>query len=97
MDEAFVIRALGALAHSTRLRAYAHVAAAGGSGATPTEIARALGVGKTLLTSHLASLVASGLLERTDHGRTATLRASQCVTLGLLERLKEILVVADND
>ena len=92
MDEAFVIRALSALAHPTRLRAYAHVASES-EGVTPSQIAVALNVGKTLLTGHLASLVAAGLLDRTDHGRTATLRANRHVAAELLGRLGEVLVV----
>ena len=61
MDEADVVRALGALAQETRLRIFRMLVVAGPRGMQPGQMAEALGTSPTALSFHLKELVNAGL------------------------------------
>lgn len=76
MEEADVIKALGALAQETRLRVYRLLVVAGPQGLTPGQMAESLGASPTALSFHLKELIHSGLIEVERDGRNLIYRAS---------------------
>lgn len=84
MDEADVIRALGALAQETRLRIFRMLVVAGPQGVMPGQMAEALGSSPTALSFHLKELVHAGLASSERDGRHLIYRASIPQMNGLL-------------
>lgn len=84
MDEADVIRALGALAQETRLRIFRMLVVAGPKGVLPGQMAEALGSSPTALSFHLKELVHAGLASSERDGRHLIYRASIPQMNGLL-------------
>ncbi|WP_137917493.1 metalloregulator ArsR/SmtB family transcription factor [Hydrogenophaga sp. 2FB] len=84
MDEAEVIRALGALAQETRLRIFRMLVVAGPQGVLPGQMAEALGSSPTALSFHLKELVYAGLASSKRDGRHLIYRASIPQMNGLL-------------
>lgn len=84
MDEADVIRALGALAQETRLRIFRMLVVAGPRGVLPGQMAEALGSSPTALSFHLKELVHAGLASSERDGRHLIYRASFAQMTGLL-------------
>ena len=76
MDEAQVIRALGALAQETRLRLFRLLVVAGPQGLTPGSMAETLGASGTVLSFHLKELHAAGLVQVQRQGRHQIYRAA---------------------
>jgi DNA-binding transcriptional ArsR family regulator len=69
MEEKNVIKALAALAQPTRLRVFRWLVVTGRQGATPGDIAAALGLPAATLSFHLKELLNAGLLHQERHGR----------------------------
>lgn len=84
MDEADVVRALGALAQETRLRIFRMLVVAGPKGVLPGQMAEALGSSPTALSFHLKELVHAGLASSERDGRHLIYRASFAQMNGLL-------------
>lgn len=84
MDEADVVRALGALAQETRLRIFRMLVVAGPKGVLPGQMAEALGSSSTALSFHLKELVHAGLASSERDGRHLIYRASFAQMNGLL-------------
>ena len=84
MDEADVVRALGALAQETRLRIFRMLVVAGPKGVLPGQMAEALGSSPTALSFHLKELVHAGLASSERDGRHLIYRASIPQMNGLL-------------
>ncbi|GAB3359531.1 metalloregulator ArsR/SmtB family transcription factor [Giesbergeria sinuosa] len=76
MDEAQVVRALGALAQETRLRLFRLLVVAGPQGLTPSSMAECLGASATVLSFHLKELHAAGLVQVQRQGRHQIYRAA---------------------
>ena len=84
MDEADVIRALGALAQETRLRIFRMLVVAGPKGVLPGQMAEELGTSPTAISFHLKELVHAGLASSERDGRHLIYRASIPQMNGLL-------------
>ncbi|WP_439608462.1 ArsR/SmtB family transcription factor [Hydrogenophaga sp.] len=84
MNEADVVRALGALAQETRLRIFRMLVVAGPKGVLPGQMAEALGSSPTALSFHLKELVHAGLASSERDGRHLIYRASFAQMNGLL-------------
>lgn len=84
MDEADVVRALGALAQETRLRIFRMLVVAGPKGVLPGQMAEALGSSPTALSFHLKELVHAGLASSERDGRHLIYRAHFAQMNGLL-------------
>lgn len=84
MDEAEVIRALGALAQETRLRIFRMLVVAGPKGVLPGQMAEELGTSPTTISFHLKELVHAGLASSERDGRHLIYRASIPQMNGLL-------------
>lgn len=69
MDEITAVRALSALAHAHRLAIFRTLIAAGPSGLTAGEVARAVGIGATTLSFHMKELDRAGLTRSWRVGR----------------------------
>lgn len=76
LDEASVVKALGALAQAQRLRAFRALVVAGPDGLTPGSMAEQLGVAPSALSFHLKELANSGLVSSEARGRNLIYRAS---------------------
>ena len=76
MEEAGVIKALGALAQETRLRIFRLLVVAGPEGLNPGHMAEELGIASTALSFHLKELSHSGLIASEREGRNLFYRAS---------------------
>lgn len=76
MEEAEVIKALGALAQETRLRIFRLLVVAGPEGLNPGHMAEELGIASTALSFHLKELSHSGLIASEREGRNLFYRAS---------------------
>lgn len=75
MNEADVIRALGALAQDTRLRIFRMLVVAGPAGLLPGHMAEVLGTPPNALSFHLKELVQAGLASSERDGRHLIYRA----------------------
>lgn len=75
MDEAQVVKALGALAQETRLRIFRLLVVAGPEGLTPGYMSDELGASPTALSFHLKELCHSGLIDVERDGRNLIYRA----------------------
>jgi ArsR family transcriptional regulator, arsenate/arsenite/antimonite-responsive transcriptional repressor len=75
MEEAHIIKALGALAQETRLRIFRLLVVAGPEGLTPGHMCEELGASPTALSFHLKELSHSGLIDVERDGRNLIYRA----------------------
>lgn len=89
MNEAQVISALGALAHTQRLRVFRALVVAGLEGLTPSVLADQLGVARNALSFHLKELAHAGLVSVEQQGRNLIYRADFVRMNGLLGYLTE--------
>ncbi len=89
VDEAGVVRALGALAQPQRLRAFRALVVAGPEGLTPGVIAQQLGVAPSALSFHLKELSHAGLIDCEPRGRFLIYRARFARMNALLGYLTE--------
>lgn len=89
VDEAGVVRALGALAQPQRLRAFRALVVAGPEGLTPGVIAQQLGVAPSALSFHLKELSHAGLIDCEPRGRFLVYRARFARMNALLGYLTE--------
>ena len=76
MEEADIVRALGALAQPLRLQVFRALVVVGEAGLTPGAIQEALGVPAPTLSFHLKELVASGLVTQERASRNLIYRAA---------------------
>ena len=76
MEDDDVVRALGALAHPQRLRAFRALVVAGADGLTPGALVALLGLPGNALSFHLKELAAAGLVSATRDGRHLIYRAA---------------------
>lgn len=76
MKEEDVIRSLGALAQSARLRAFRELVVAGPAGLTPTTLAERLQLPAPTLSFHLKELTRAQLVTQERDGRNLIYRAS---------------------
>ena len=76
MEEADVVRALGALASGVRLRVFRLLVVGGRSGLTPGAIAEQFGLVAPSLSFHLKELVHAGLVTQARDGRHLIYRAA---------------------
>lgn len=93
MDESGAIAALRALAQPTRLRIMTLLARTPG-GMTAGEIATALGVRQNTLSSHIAILARSGLVEGRRTGRTIVYQSDTLRVRQVLEHLRATIGTA---
>lgn len=69
METTSAVLALAALAHETRLQAFRLLIEAGPEGLPATQIARRLGIQKSLMSTHLNTLLRAGLTTVERNGR----------------------------
>lgn len=89
MNESQAISALGALAHTQRLRVFRALVVAGPPGLTPSILADELGVARNTLSFHLKELSHAGLVSVEQQGRNLIYRADFSRMNGLLGYLTE--------
>ena len=76
MEEQDVVRSLGALAQSARLRVFRALVVHGPQGLTPGALADSLGVPASTLSFHLKELMHAGLISQQRDSRNLIYRAS---------------------
>lgn len=74
MTDTEAVQALAALAQESRLRAFRLLVVTGPQGATPSQIAEALGISPTSLSFHLKELTHAGLITQERDGRNLIYR-----------------------
>lgn len=89
MNEAQIISALSALAHTQRLRTYRALVVAGPEGLTPSVLAEQLDVARNTLSFHLKELAHAGLVTTEQQGRNLIYRADFAQMNGLLGYMTE--------
>ena len=89
MNEAQAVSALGALAHTQRLRIFRALVVAGPEGLTPSTMAEQLEVARNALSFHLKELAHAGLVTIEQQGRNLIYRADFTQMNGLLGYLTE--------
>ena len=89
MNEDQTVSALGALAHTQRLRVFRALVVAGPDGLTPSVLADQLGVARNALSFHLKELAHAGLVSIEQQGRNLIYRADFAQMNGLLGYLTE--------
>jgi DNA-binding transcriptional ArsR family regulator len=87
MNEAKVVKALGALAQETRLKLFRLLVVAGPGGLTPGHMAETLAVSSTALSFHLKELSHAGMVSTQREGRHIIYRADFLVMNDLLSFL----------
>ncbi len=75
MNDPDVVKALASLAQESRLKVFRLLVVAGPQGATPGQMAEALGIGPTSLSFHLKELAYAGLVTQERAGRNLIYRA----------------------
>lgn len=75
MNEDQAVTALGALAHTQRLRIFRALVVAGPAGLTPSVLAERFGVARNALSFHLKELAHGGLVSVEPQGRNLIYRA----------------------
>jgi ArsR family transcriptional regulator len=75
MKETDVIKALTALAQSSRLRIFRTLVVTGSAGLTPSELSQQLDVSGATLSFHLKELMNAALISQTRNGRNLIYRA----------------------
>ena len=89
MNETQAISALGALAHTQRLRVFRALVVAGTQGLTPSVLADQLEVARNALSFHLKELAHAGLVSIEQEGRNLIYRADFAQMNSLLGYLTE--------
>jgi ArsR family transcriptional regulator len=89
MNEDQAVSALGALAHTQRLRVFRALVVTGPAGLTPSVLADHLGVARNALSFHLKELAHAGLVTVEQQGRNLIYRADFTHMNGLLGYLTE--------
>jgi DNA-binding transcriptional ArsR family regulator len=89
MEEQDVIKALAALAQSSRLQVFRALVVAGPAGMTPGTMAEGLGVPAATLSFHLKELMHAGLVTQERSGRNLIYRAAFDRMNGLLSYLTD--------
>lgn len=89
MNEDQIVLALGALAHTQRLRVFRALVVAGLGGLTPSVLADQLDVARNTLSFHLKELSHAGLVTIEQQGRNLIYRADFSRMNGLLGYLTE--------
>ena len=89
MEEADVIKSLGALAQPLRLQVFRALVVVGDAGLTPGAIQAALGVAPATLSFHLKELVNAGLVTQERASRNLIYRAAYGRMNALLGYLTE--------
>ncbi|CUI83537.1 Uncharacterized protein conserved in archaea [Achromobacter xylosoxidans] len=89
MNEDQTVLALGALAHTQRLRVFRALVVAGLGGLTPSVLADQLDVARNTLSFHLKELSHAGLVTIEQQGRNLIYRADFSRMTGLLGYLTE--------
>jgi DNA-binding transcriptional ArsR family regulator len=89
MDISTTIKALGALAQDSRLKAFRLLVRSGSDGLAAGEIARRLDIPHNTLSSHLAILVNAGLVDSHRQSRSIIYRVDFDGTRALLSFLME--------
>lgn len=89
MNEDQTVLALGALAHTQRLRVFRALVVAGLGGLTPSVLADQLDVARNTLSFHLKELSHAGLVSIEQQGRNLIYRADFSRMNGLLGYLTE--------
>jgi DNA-binding transcriptional ArsR family regulator len=89
METASAIDALSALAQESRLQVFRLLVQAGPNGLPAGEIARAVGIPPNTLSSHLAILTQSGLVQMRRSGRSRIYAAQYDTVRSLLAFLME--------
>jgi DNA-binding transcriptional ArsR family regulator len=75
MESVVVVKALAALAQSSRLEIFRSLVVAGGTGLTPSVLAESLGIAPNTLSFHLKELVHADLVSQERIGRNLIYRA----------------------
>lgn len=89
MDENHVVRALAALAHPARLKAFRALVVSGPHGLTPGVMHEGLGIPATTLSFHLKELASAGLVTQERASRNLVYRAAYDRMHALLGYLTE--------
>ena len=89
MNEDQTVSALGALAHTQRLRVFRALVVAGPDGLTPSVLADQLDVARNSLSFHLKELAHAGLVTIEQQGRNLIYRAAYQAMNALLAYLTE--------
>ena len=89
MDAPQAVKALAALAQSSRLAVFRALVVAGRTGRTPTELAAALALTAPALSFHLKELLHAGLVTQEREGRRLIYRAELAQMNALLAYLTE--------
>lgn len=89
METDAALDALSALAQKSRLAVFRHLVELGPAGATPGELAEAVGIAATTLSFHLRTLAQAGLIEAEQNGRSITYRADFAAMQDLVGYLTE--------
>src|ERR1700712_3883196 len=89
MDEDQVVKALAALAHPVRLKAFRALVVSGPQGLTPGVMQEGLGIPSTTLSFHLKELASAGLVTQERASRNLVYRAAYDRMNGLLGYLTE--------
>jgi len=89
MTEDLVIKALAALAHPVRLKAFRALVVSGPQGLTPGVMQEGLGIPATTLSFHLKELAAAGLVTQERASRNLVYRAAYEQMNGVIGYLTE--------
>ena len=89
MDSNLVVRALGALAHESRLAIFRTLVVAGPDGIAAGEIAQQVGLAPSSLSFHLKDLSHAGLVSSRQDGRFVFYSADFGAMTGLIGSLTE--------
>lgn len=89
MEKQDVIRALGALAHSTRLDIFRALVVAGPEGRTPGQLMAELEVPSATMSFHLKELAGAGLVNQERASRNIVYRAAYDQMNGVLGFLSQ--------
>jgi ArsR family transcriptional regulator, arsenate/arsenite/antimonite-responsive transcriptional repressor len=89
MNEDQVVKALAALAHPARLKAFRALVVCGPQGLTPGVMQEGLGIPATTLSFHLKELASAGLVTQERASRNLVYRAAYDQMNGLLGYLTE--------
>jgi ArsR family transcriptional regulator len=76
MNETQAVKALAALAHTTRLRVFRELVGAGPAGLHPGDLSQTLACAPTALSFHLKELSQAGLISSEREGRHLVYRAA---------------------
>ena len=89
MEEKDIVKALAALAQSSRLQLFRCLVVAGAEGATPGQLGEQLGIPNATLSFHLKELLNAGLVSQERMGRNLVYRTEYARMNGLLSYLTD--------